>query len=129
MFIEFLYSKYHLLTLLGLQENVQEESMAYIYVFVGLVIALFQIGTLCMIGQWLTSKSDDVLDASYQCHWYNQSKRFKNTLIVLRTECQREMNIGVLEFRFNRAFFYEVNFLYFILFFKSILNNSYLFIF
>lgn len=76
--------------------------------YFGTVITLFEIGSLCLVGQWLTTKSADVLDASYECLWYNQSRSFKKTLMIFRANCQKEAKLGVIRFNFTHAYFYEV---------------------
>lgn len=68
----------------------------------------FQFGTICYYGQRVTSQSEELLNASYNCEWYNQSKRFKSTLIVLRYVCQRDLALGVGKTRFSLGTFYEV---------------------
>lgn len=71
-------------------------------------IALFQVGSLCLIGEWLNSKSDDLLNATYDCKWYEQSKTFKKDLVTIRTVCIRETRIGVVKFGFSNESFYNV---------------------
>lgn len=68
----------------------------------------FQFGTICYYGQRLTSQSEELLNASYNCEWYNQSKRFKSMLIVLRYVCQRNLTLGVGKTKFSFGTFYEV---------------------
>lgn len=85
-----------------------EHPEAYVFGFLGLGISLFQIASLCLIGQWLTTKSADLLDASYECAWYNQSNSFKKTLMTLRMVCQRDVTFGAVRFDFSNASFYRV---------------------
>lgn len=82
--------------------------MIFTFGFVGLSAAMFEIGTLCFFGQWLTSKSADLLDASYDCNWIEQSKTFKKTLIRLRIVCQREIKMAAFKFDFSHSSFYVV---------------------
>lgn len=82
--------------------------MAFIWGVFGILLALFQIGTLCSIGQWLTTKSADLLDASFDCQWFNQSTSFKKSLIILRFVCQRETKIRAANLNFSHESLYQV---------------------
>lgn len=91
-----------------LQTDIRDDFLVFLLGVVAVGIGLFQFGTLCFFGQWLTSKSEDLLDASYDCKWYNQSKSFKKTLMILRIVCQREIQIGTVRMNFSNALFYQV---------------------
>lgn len=91
-----------------LKGNMHEKLWSTLFGYIGIVITLFEIGSLCLVGQWLTTKSADILDASYECLWYNQSQSFKKTLLIMRFICQKEAKLGVIRFNFTHAYFYEV---------------------
>lgn len=69
-----------------------------------------QIGSLCFVGQWLEDKFDDILDASYECNWFEQSKSFKSSLMILRTVVLRKFGVKTVNFKFTREAFYQVSF-------------------
>lgn len=96
-----------------LKGNMQDQSVTYILGLAGFGLALFQIGSLCLIGQWLSTKSDDVFDATYNCKWFDQSKSFKKSLMIMRTACQRQIEIGFVNFDFSYESFFNVSYYFF----------------
>lgn len=95
--------------------------MVVIATFITGLAVLGQFGILCLFGQRVRSLSDDLMAASYECQWYNQSKSFKKSLIILRSACAVPIEFGVLNTRFTHGSFYEVRIVT-----KSILKNNYL---
>lgn len=71
------------------------------------LLSIFQFGMICFFGQQVTDKSQDLMDASYDCNWMEQSKRFKKNLIFLRLSCQKEIKFSVGLFDFSRECFYK----------------------
>lgn len=76
----------------------------------GVGVTLFQFGTLCYFGQRLTSMSENLMLASYDCKWYDQTKSFKKTLRTLRTVSQRELIIAAGKFDFSHKSFNDVRY-------------------
>lgn len=79
------------------------------FIIASLVVAQF--GILCWFGQRIKSLSNDLMDASYDCQWYTQSKSFKKSLMILRAACLQPIEFCVLNKSFSNETFYEVVFL------------------
>lgn len=92
----------------SLQTNVFDEPNIFIHGAICLATILIQFGSFCFFGQRLITSSAELLDASYECKWYEQTKSFKQTLIILRYVCQRELSLGVEDFMFSHESFYRV---------------------
>lgn len=85
------------------------DSMLILFGSFGWFVSLFQIGTVCFIGEWLRTKSIELFEATYDCIWFEQSKSFKKSLMIMRFVCQRELNVGVVRFGFSHESFYAVS--------------------
>ena len=69
---------------------------------------LFQFGSLCFIGQRVTSASEDLMEATYECNWYKRDRKFKQMLLIIREMCKRKIEFGVLSLSFSHVNFKEV---------------------
>jgi hypothetical protein len=83
-------------------------SKNYVFEVLLIVMASFMIGVLCYLGQRLTHQSDKLFFATYECDWINQSRSFKQKLIVMRTISQQPLQLKTVKFKLNRQSFYEV---------------------
>ena len=82
-------------------------------VILAAILALFvtsQFGVLCYFGQRLSSNSEGLINASYDCNWTKQSRKFRTDLLIFRRMCLKEVKIGVLTVDFSYKGFYDVSF-------------------
>ena len=70
---------------------------------------LFQFGVLCFIGQRVTSASEDLMDATYDCEWHKRDLKFKKMLLIVREVCKQKVEFGVLSMAFSHENFKNVS--------------------
>lgn len=92
-----------------LQLKFREDPGIQVVALSGLWIVFCQFGMICFFGQRLTTQSANLLDASYECNWIDQSKHFKFMLVILRIVCLKQLKMGMGRFDFSFATFYQVS--------------------
>lgn len=99
-----------LMFIILIQVDLKTQVFFFVMAIQCLIWSLFQFGTLCYFGQRVTSKSADLVNASYECNWIDQSTSFKKSLKIFRTVCLKEKKFIVGKFNFSHEGFSEVNF-------------------
>jgi hypothetical protein len=66
---------------------------------------------ICFLGQRLSDQSEKLLVITYECDWNNQLVGFKRNLMIMRTICQKPMQLKTVSFILNRELFITVRYL------------------
>lgn len=80
----------------------------YISTAIKMFMANNLIWLLCYFGQQVTSESEKLFEAIYECQWYEQSPNFKKKLMIMQTVCAQQINLKTVKFTLNRENFYKV---------------------
>ena len=70
---------------------------------------LLQFGVLCFLGQNVTSASEDLMDATYDCEWHQRDPKFKKILLIIREMCRQKVEFGALSMSFSHENFKNVS--------------------
>jgi hypothetical protein len=63
---------------------------------------------ICFLGQRLSDQSEKLLVITYECDWNNQLMGFRRNLMIMRTICQKSMQLKTVSFILNRECFITV---------------------
>ena len=75
--------------------------------FLMVSILVLQFWILSHVCQRVTTASERLFDATYNCEWYKQDKKFRKMLIVVREMAKQNMTFGVFMTSFGHQTFSE----------------------
>ncbi|XP_046662788.1 odorant receptor 2a-like [Homalodisca vitripennis] len=92
----FLVQASSLFSALALAQAVQATTLSIwdlVYLVNGGIGSLLMVGFACYFGQMIEDESDNLRRAFYDYVWYNQRKRFKNSIRIMMTVATRPLRL------------------------------------
>ena len=86
-----------------------EENFVRLFIAVAFIgMSSFQFGVLCIVGQRVTSVSEDLMNATYDSALTDKDIRFKKMLLIVREFSRQPIPFGVLSIKFSHENFKHV---------------------
>jgi hypothetical protein len=80
----------------------------WIIAIIALIMAVVQLWMLCYFGQRVTDASDEIMNASFENNWMDETKCFKSSMLIIRTVCQKEIKVTAGGIHLCYESFYKV---------------------